>query len=113
MWDDIFSFFKANDVTEGLTKITPHEYPFIPFQALQEAHINRMYWKGDPDLPGCYAKLRDKCTFIIGIQDWMTGQDYQQLRAFLEKAGFDFDLVAEGRDPIPIDRKAMRHCQFG
>jgi len=106
MWDDIFSFFNANDVTEGLTKITPHEYPFIPFQALQEAHINRMYWKGDPDLPGRYAKLPDKCTFIIGIQDWMTGQDYQQLRAFLEKAGFDFDLVAEGRDPIPIDRKA-------
>jgi hypothetical protein len=36
----------------------------------------------------------------------MTGQDYQQLRAFLEKAEFDFDLVAEGRHPIPIDRKA-------
>jgi hypothetical protein len=36
----------------------------------------------------------------------MTGQDYQQLRTFLEKAGFEFDLVAEGRDAIPIDRKA-------
>jgi hypothetical protein len=60
MWHDIFSFFKANDVTEGLTKITPHEYSFIPFQALQEAHINRMYWKGDPDLPGRYAKLPEQ-----------------------------------------------------
>jgi hypothetical protein len=106
MWDDIFSFFRANDITEGLTKITPHEYPFVPFRALQEAHVNRMYWKGDPDLPSRYTKLPDKCTFIIGIQDWMTGQDYQQLRTFLEKAGFEFDLVAEGHAAIPIDRKA-------
>jgi hypothetical protein len=106
MWDDVFSFFNANDVTDGLTKITPHEYPFVSFRALQEAHVNRMYWKGDPDLPGRYARLPDKCTFVIGIQDWMTGQDYQQLRAFLEKAGFEFDLVAAGRDAIPIDRKA-------
>lgn len=106
MWDDIFSFFKANDISEGLTKITPYEYPFVPFRALQEAHVSRMYWKGDPDLPAGYAKLPDKCTFIIGIQDWMTGQDYQQLRTFLEQAGFEFDLVAEGRDAIPIDRKA-------
>jgi hypothetical protein len=106
MWEDIFSFFKVNDLTEGLTKITPHEYPFVPFRALQEAHVNRMYWKGDPDLPARYAKLPDKCTFVIGIQDWMAGQDYQQLRTFLEKAGFEFDLVAAGRDAIPIDRKA-------
>lgn len=106
MWDDIFSFFKANDISEGLTKITPYEYPFVPFRALQEAHVNRMYWKGDPDLPAGYAKPPDKCTFIIGILDWMTGQDYQQLRTFLEKAGFEFDLVTEGRNAIPIDRKA-------
>lgn len=43
MWDDIFSFFKANDISEGLTKITPYEYPFVPFRALQEAHVSRMY----------------------------------------------------------------------
>src|SRR5260370_34688615 len=36
MWDDIFSFF--NDAADGLTRITPHEYPFVPFRALQEAH---------------------------------------------------------------------------
>lgn len=106
MWDDIFSFFKANDITAGLTMITPHEYPFVPFRALQEAHVNRIYWKGDADLPGRYGKVPDECTFIIGIQDWMTGQDYQQLRTFLDKAGFEFDLVAEGRDAIPIDHKA-------
>jgi hypothetical protein len=106
MWEDVFSFFKANDDGEALTKVVPHEYPFIPFRALQEAHVNKMYWKGDPDLPGWYAKLPDQCTFVIGIQDWMAGQDYQQLRALLEKAGFEFELVAEGRDAIPIDRKA-------
>lgn len=39
------------------------------------------------------------------------GQDYQQLRAFLDKAGFEFDLVAEGRDAIPIDRNAS--CSTG
>jgi hypothetical protein len=106
MWDDIFAFFKANDATEGLTTISPHEYPFVPFRPLQEAHVSRIYWKGDPGLPARYANLPDKCTFRIAIQDWMTGQDYQQLRSFLEKAGFDFELVAEGHVPIPIDRKA-------
>ena len=30
----------------------------------------------------------------------MRGQDYQQLRTFLEKAGFEFDLVAEGDVPL-------------
>jgi hypothetical protein len=106
MWQDILSFFKANDVGETLTKVVPHEYPFVPFRALQEAHVNKIYWKGDPALPGRYAKLPDQCTFVIGIQDWMGGQDYQQLRTLVEKAGFEFDLVAEGRDTIPIDRKA-------
>lgn len=106
MWDDIFSFFKANDTTRGLTKIAPHQYPFVPFRALQNAHVNRIYWKGDAGLPPRYARLPDKCTFLIGIEDWMTGQDYQQLRTFLDKAGFEFDLVAEGRDPVPIDRKS-------
>jgi hypothetical protein len=36
----------------------------------------------------------------------MAGQDHQQLRTFVEKAGFEFDLVANGRDAIHIDRKA-------
>src|SRR5260370_11665831 len=68
MWDDIFSFFKANDITEGLTMITPHEYPFVPFPALQEAHVKRMNWKGDVDLPGRYASMPPKSTFLFGIQ---------------------------------------------
>ncbi len=107
MWDDIYSFFQANDGGEGLSKIVPHEYPFVPFRPLQVAHINRIYWKGDPDLPQRYAKLPDECTFVMGIQDWMAGQDYQQLRTLVEKAGFEFELVADGREAVPIDRKAF------
>jgi hypothetical protein len=106
MWDDVFSFFKANDTTEGLTRVATHEYPFVPFRALKEAHVSRLYWKGDPDLPGRYAKLPENGTFVIRIEDWMQGQDYQQLRHFLEHAGFEFDLVAEGHAPISIDGKA-------
>lgn len=105
MWDDIVSFFKANDAGDTLTRIIPHQYPFVPFRALQETHVNKIYWKGDPDLPEQFAKLPDQCTFVIGIQDWMAGQDYRQLRTLVEKAGFEFDLVANG-DAIPIDRKA-------
>ncbi|HXA52900.1 MAG TPA: hypothetical protein VNV86_21435 [Candidatus Acidoferrum sp.] len=106
MWDDIAAFFKANDTGTVLTRITPHEYPFVPFHPLQEAHVNGIYWKGDPKLPARYAKLPDQCSFVIGIRDRMAGQDQQQLRALIDKAGFEFELVAEGRDAIPIDRKA-------
>jgi len=106
MWDDIVSFFKANDAGESLTRITPHEFPFVPFRALQEAHINGIYWKGDPKLPATYPKLQDQFSFVIGIQDWMARQDSQQLSPLVEKAGFEFELVAEGRDAIPIDGKA-------
>ncbi|HEY1339864.1 MAG TPA: hypothetical protein VGF59_20265 [Bryobacteraceae bacterium] len=70
MWNDIYLFFKANDAAEGLTRIVPHEYPFIPFRPLLEAHVNKIYWKGDPDLPERFAKLPGGCTFVIGIQDW-------------------------------------------
>jgi hypothetical protein len=58
-----------HDASETLTRITPHEYPFVPFRALQEAHVNRIYWKGDPKLPERYATLPDQCSFVIGIQD--------------------------------------------
>jgi hypothetical protein len=43
---------------------------------------------------------------VIGIRDWMAGQDQQQLRALVEKAGFEFELVAEDREAISIDHKA-------
>jgi hypothetical protein len=106
MWDDIAAFFQANDAGETLNRITPHEYPFVPFRPLQEAHVDRIYWKGDPKLPARHAKLPDQCSLVIGIRDWMAGQDQQQLRALVEKAGFEFELVAEGREAISIDHKA-------
>jgi hypothetical protein len=105
-WEDILAFFKANDEGDTLSKIVPHEFPFIPFRPLQEAHVNKLYWKSDPGLPAQFAKLPGGVTFVIGIQDWMTGQDYQQLRTLLGKAGFEFDLASDSHDPIPIDRKS-------
>jgi hypothetical protein len=107
MWDDVVAFFKANDKGDSLTRIVPHEYPFVPFRPIQEAHVSALYWRGDPDLPARYVKLSDRTTFLVRIQDWMVGQDYQQLRTLVEKAGFAFDLVSEGRDPVPIDQKSF------
>src|SRR5947207_12562516 len=75
MWEDVVSFFKPNDAGDAMTRIVPHEYPFVAFRPLQVAHVNKLYWKGDPELPESYARPPARCTFVIGIQDWMTGQD--------------------------------------
>src|SRR5260370_26522862 len=69
MWDDIVSFFKANDAGETLTSITPHEHPFVPFRPLQAEHANKIYWKADPKLPTLYPKLPAHSSFVSGIQD--------------------------------------------
>jgi hypothetical protein len=106
MWDDVVGFFSAND-GDGFGKIEPHQYPFVPYREIQEAHITGIYWKGDPNMPR-YARLPEQGAFVIAIAEWMAGQDYQQLRTFIEKAGFDFDLAADGRETIHLDGKA--HC---
>jgi hypothetical protein len=106
MWDDIVTFFQVNNDGKGLTKIVPHVYALVPYRPIEIAHVNHIYWKGDPGLPERFAKLPEQATFLIGIQDWMKGQDYQQLKTFLEKAGFEFDLVADGRDAVPIDKNS-------
>jgi hypothetical protein len=105
MWDDIVTFFKAND-GDALAKIVPHQYPFVPYNEIQEAHVTQIYWKGDPNLPARFANLPDHCAFVITIQEWMAGQDHQQLRTFIKNAGFEFDLVANGQHPIHLDHKA-------
>lgn len=69
-------------------------------------HVKGIFWRGDPAIPAQYATFPENGVFLIEIQDWMTGQDYQQLRSFLETAGFEFDLVAEGHDAVPINRSA-------
>jgi hypothetical protein len=106
MWVDIVAFFKAND-GDTLAKIAPHEYPFVAFREIREAHVKKLYWEGDPDLPEAYAPSFGRCTFVIAINDWMKGQNSDQLQAFVDNAGFEFDLVADGQPEIHIDRKAF------
>ena len=106
MWDDIVAFFKANDA-EGFRKINTHQYPFIAFREIEQAHITGLYWNGDPHMPP-FAQPRERVSFVITISDWMAGQDYQQLRTFIDNAGFDFDLVAAGQETVHLDSKT--HC---
>ena len=107
MWDDVAAFFQANgSEPPEFTKIVPHQYPFVAYRPITEAHVTGIYWKGDPELPPRFTRFPEGGTFVIAIREWMTGQDYQQLRTFIEKAGFEFDLVAEGHAPVHFDRKA-------
>jgi pimeloyl-ACP methyl ester carboxylesterase len=98
MWDDVTAFFRGNAGDEP-ARITPHEYPFVPYREIEEAHVTKLYTPADRKLP-------ERSTFLIGIKEWMAGQDHQQLRSFVARAGFEFDLVAEGRPAIHINERA-------
>ena len=50
-------------------------------------------------MPG--GHLRED-TFMIGIKEWLSGQDYRQLDEFYENAGFNFRLQAKGYPDIVI-----------
>jgi len=102
MLSDIVKFFKANS-GEAYTAIEPHSYPFVEFRQIHQAHVNRIYFKGDKHLPEFAGKsLRDGDKFLIGISDWIEGQDHRQLNKFVENAGFNFVLCADGHDDITI-----------
>jgi len=65
--------------------------------------VNRIYFKGDKHLPEFAGKsLRDGDKFLIGISDWIEGQDHRQLNEFVENAGFNFVLCADGHDDVTI-----------
>jgi pimeloyl-ACP methyl ester carboxylesterase len=106
MWDDVIAFFKANE-GDAPGRIVPHEYPFVPFREIHEAHVKGIYWKGDPTVPEGAALFSGQRTFVVAIEDWIKGEDSQQLSAFVEKAGFDFDLVANGHAGIHIGRETF------
>ena len=108
MIDDVVRFFKAN-AAEGFTKIEPHEYPFLEFREIKVAHINRLYWKGDERLPEWARKLREgEADFIITLEEWLQGQDHQQLTAFKEKCVFEFLLQAEGHEDVHVTGDCFR-----
>ena len=106
MWDDVVSFFQANDGERPIT-ITPHQYPFVPLREIREAQVVALYWEGDPNLSAHYAKFSGPQTFVIEIKQWMEGQGHRQLTAFVENAGFEFDLAANGLEDVHVDRQAF------
>ncbi|MEN6337867.1 MAG: hypothetical protein ABFE01_26730 [Phycisphaerales bacterium] len=106
MIEDVVAFFKANS-GEGFVPIRPHEYPFVEFREIKTAHISGLYWQGDERIPEWCRDLFDgKGHFIIAIDDWMQGQDHQQLNAFRDNAGFQFVLKADGHADIQL---ALKH----
>jgi hypothetical protein len=107
MRDDLVKFFKANS-GESFVAIEPHVYPFIEYRQIREAHVNAVYCKGDKRLPEFVGKGLQEGTYLIGIKEWMQGQDYRQLDEFVENAGFNFRLQAEGHPEIVITESNYR-----
>lgn len=103
MLDDIVTFFQAN-TADTFVRIEPHAYPFVEYRELKEVHVNGLYWKGDAGIPERIAKDLREGTILIGIQEWLPGQNYRQLGEFVENAGFDFVLRAEGRPDVVLSK---------
>jgi hypothetical protein len=103
MQSDLVKFFKANSGDSYVT-IEPHAYPFVEYRQLHEAHINAVYFKGDTRVPEYAGKSLRDGTYLFGIKEWLTGQDYRQLSEFVENAGFNFRLRAEGHPEIVITK---------
>jgi len=107
MQDDLVKFFKANS-GDSFVAIEPHVYPFIEYREIREAHVNAVYCKGDKRLPEFVGKGLREGTYLIGIKEWMRGQDHRQLDEFVENAGFNFRLRAEGHPEIVITESSYR-----
>jgi len=101
MIDDIVKFFTANS-GDAIVEIEPHQYPFVEYRELQEVHINGVYWKRDKRIPKWGRDLLGGGSFIISIEDWIEGQDRQQLNIFRRNAGFNFVLKADGYEDISV-----------
>jgi len=107
MQNDLVKFFKAN-AGDSYVAIEPHAYPFVEYRELREAHINAVYYKGDKRLPEFVGKGLREGTYLIGIKEWMQGQDHRQLDEFVNNAGFNFRLRAEGHPEIFITENNYR-----
>jgi hypothetical protein len=105
MADDVAAFLKAND-GDTLATITPHEFPFVAYQEIKEARIDRLYWKSQ-SLPANYGRFTGDRAILISIKEWMPGQDYQQLGHFVEQAGFSFDLISDGHETVRVGQDAF------
>ena len=102
MLDDVVKFFKANS-GETYTPIEPHQYPFVEYKQIRQAHVNGLYWFDDERLPERLKKNPKPQTFLMGIEEWHKGQSHRQLGELRTNAGFRFVLKAEGQKDIGID----------
>jgi len=105
MLDDVVKFFEANS-GEKYNPIEPHQYPFVEYKQIKQAHVNGLYWFDDERLPEWIKKNPKQQIFLIGIEEWNEGQDHRQLVEFYENAGFNFVLKAEGQKDIEISAKS-------
>jgi len=103
MQNDLVKFFKANS-GDSYVAIEPHAYHFVEYREIHEAHINAVYCKGDKKLLEFVGKGLREGTYLIGIKEWLQGQDHRQLSEFVENAGFNFRLRAEGHPEIVITK---------
>ncbi len=101
MIDDLVKFFNAN-AGDTYVAIEPHAYPFVEYRLLKEVHVKGVYFKGDKNIPEFAGGRVSEDTFLIGIQEWLHGQDHRQLDEFVDNAGFNFRLHAEGHPDIII-----------
>ncbi len=104
MLDDVVKFFKANSGPKYV-QIKPHQYPFVEYKQIKQAHINGLYWKDDEKVPAWIKTDLKQRTFLLGIEEWHKGQDHRQLDELKENAGFKFILKADGQKNIQIDEK--------
>jgi len=101
MENDLVKFFKANS-GDSYVAIAPHAYPFVEYRQIHEAHVNAVYCKGDTRIPEFAGGSLREGTCLIGIKEWLRGQSHRQLGEFVENAGFNFRLRAEGHPEIVI-----------
>ena len=101
MLDDVVRFFEANMGSERKV-ITPHQYPYAEFQELKQVHVSGLHWRGSQELPEFARGLWEgRGTFAICIEDWIEGQDWQQMESFRKRGGFHFQLT--GEDDVVIE----------
>lgn len=104
MLNDVIKFFKAN-YGERYNPIEPHQYPFVEYKEIRQAHVTGLYWSDDERLPERDRRNPYERTFLIGIEEWQEGQDHRQLGEFKANAGFRFVLKAKGQKDIEINEE--------
>ena len=64
--------------------------------------MNGLFWSGDERIPEHWREEWGHETFFVSIEEWLDGQDYQQLNTFLKKAGVNLMLRSPGQADIEI-----------